>query len=189
MSATTRHELIVGGTGGQGVITIGYALAEAAATVHRHVTRFPTYMATMRGGPAFCTVIFSDDEIPAAILSRTMNAIAMEGGSFSRLKKEVRPGGRLFVNSSIVKKPEPLPGYAVFEIPVTDLAQEIGAAGMANLIMLGAYREITGVLSDELIRTSLAKTLAAEGKDGKLDRMMAAYEKGVAFARALAKSA
>jgi 2-oxoglutarate ferredoxin oxidoreductase subunit gamma len=186
MSAMKRHELIVGGTGGQGVITIGYALAEAAAMVHRHVTRFPTYMATMRGGPAYCTVIFSDDEIPAPILSRTMNAIAMEGGAYSRLKKEVRPGGHLFVNSSIVKKVDPLEGYAVHQVPVTDLAQEIGGAGMANLVMLGAYRQITGVLSDELIVNSLAKTLAAEGKDGKLDRMIAAYQKGVEFARGMA---
>jgi 2-oxoglutarate ferredoxin oxidoreductase subunit gamma len=115
-----------------------------------------------------------------------MNAIAMEGGAYSRLKKEVRPGGRLFVNSSIVKKLDPPEGYSVHEVPVTDLAQEIGGAGMANLVMLGAYRQITGVLSDELIVNSLAKTLAAEGKDGKLDRMIAAYQKGVEFARGMA---
>jgi 2-oxoglutarate ferredoxin oxidoreductase subunit gamma len=91
MSENTRHELIIGGTGGQGVITIGYTLAAAASGVYHYVTRFPIYLATMRGGPAYCTVIFSNQEIAAPILSHTDNAIAMESGAYARLKKEIKP--------------------------------------------------------------------------------------------------
>ena len=179
MAAKQRHELIVGGTGGQGVLTIGYVLAAAATEVYQYVTRFPIYMATQRGGPAFATVIFADEEIAAPILSRSANAIAMETGSYSRFKKEVKPGGRLFVNSSIVKKADQAGNYQLYEIPVTDLAQEMGKAQMANIIMLGAYREITGVLSEDLVLKALQKDVG----EGRMEAALAAFQRGVAYAR------
>jgi 2-oxoglutarate ferredoxin oxidoreductase subunit gamma len=179
MSEQTRHELVVGGTGGQGVITIGYALAGAAAGVYKYVTRFPIYAATQRGGPAYATVIFSQDEIAAPILSRTVNAIAMETGSYSRLRKETKAGGRLFINSSIVKKTDPPQGYQLYDIPVTDLAQEMGSVQMANIIMLGVYRQVTGVLSDELLLDYLAK----DAGEARMDRTRQAYARGLEFAK------
>jgi 2-oxoglutarate ferredoxin oxidoreductase subunit gamma len=175
-----RHELVVGGTGGQGVITIAYALAAAASQTYQFVSRFPIYMATQRGGPAFATVIFSNNEIAAPILSRAMNTIAMETGSFSRLKKETLATGRLFVNSSIVKKIDPTLDYSIFPVPVTDMAQEMGAPQMANIIMLGAYRTVTGVLSDEAVLAAVAK----ETGEGRFQLSKKAYETGAEFARA-----
>jgi len=185
MKANDRHEMIVGGTGGQGVITIGYALAEAASHAYPFVTRFPVYMATMRGGPAFCTVIFSKQEIPAQILSSSGNAVAMESGAYGRLKKEVKPGGRLFVNSSIVKKIEQSEQFRVYQVPVTDLAQDMGAPGMANMVMLGAYRTVSGVLDDRSVMRAVEKTLKAEGREERLHMIHNAYEAGVKFASAL----
>jgi 2-oxoglutarate ferredoxin oxidoreductase subunit gamma len=179
MSDEKRHEMIVGGTGGQGVITIAYALAGVAADVYKYVTRFPIYMATQRGGPAFATVIFSDEEIAAPILSRARNCVAMESGAYGRLKKEVKPGGRLLVNSSVLKKIDEADGYSLYELPVTDLAQEMGSPQMANMIMLGAYREITDVLSEDAVLKYLAK-------DAGEDRMAAtkeAVQKGVDYVR------
>lgn len=178
-----RHEVIIGGTGGQGVITIGYALAGAAAEAYQYVSRFPIYMATMRGGPAYCTVIFANQEVPAQILSRAKNTIAMEGGSYARLKKETKPGGRLFVNSSIVKKLDPDPDYKVYEVPVTDLAKDMGAPGMANMIMLGAYRTVTGIMNDEQILKAVEKDLAGEGSEGRKDKLRTAYDIGVNYAK------
>ncbi len=182
MSEKTRHELIVGGTGGQGVISIGYAIASAAALRHPHVTRFPIYMATMRGGPAFCTVIFSDQEIPSPILSRADNVLAMETGSYGRLKKEIKPGGRLFVNSSVMKKIDEPEGYTLIEVPVTDLAREMGSPKMANMVMLGAYREATGILSDEVMLKGMQKTLAGDD-GGRMEKIEEAYQKGARYVR------
>jgi len=178
-----RHELIVGGTGGQGVITIAYALAAAASETYNHVTRFPIYMATQRGGPAFATVIFSQEEIAAPILSRTDNGIAMEIGSYGRLKKEIKPGGNLVVNSSIVKKIEPSDDYTVHEIPVTDLAQEMGKPQMANMIMLGAYQKITGVLSEDEVLAALEKDLKKEGNEDRMPLTREAFQKGADYVK------
>ena len=171
--------MIVGGTGGQGVITIAYALAGAAANQYQYVTRFPIYMATQRGGPAYATVIFSDQEIPAPILSNAENCVAMETGSYGRLKKEVKPGGRLLVNSSVLKKIDEPGDYKLYDIPVTDLAQEMGKPQMANMIMLGAYREITDALSLE----SLLEYLGKEASDERMETTKQAIQKGADYVK------
>jgi len=178
-----RHEVIIGGIGGQGVITIGYALAGAALESYKYISRFPIYLGTMRGGPAFCTVIFSNQEIPAQILSRAHNTVALEDGAYARLKKETKPGGRLFVNSSIVKKLDPPQDYKLYEVPVTGLAQEMGAPGMANMIMLGAYRTVTGVMDDELLLKTVQKELAGGGAKDRMEKIQIAYEKGANYAK------
>jgi 2-oxoglutarate ferredoxin oxidoreductase subunit gamma len=185
MGDKKRHEVILGGTGGQGVITIGYILAEAAARSYQYVTRFPIYMATMRGGPAYCTVIFSDQEIAAPILSRFDNAVAMESGAYSRFKPGLKPGGNFLVNSSIVKKLDENPSFRTFPVPVTDLAQETGMPAMANLIMLGAYQGVTHALAEELIQGAIQKVMAPEGdgNEEKIKKMFSAYQRGLAYAR------
>lgn len=183
MQENSRHELIIGGTGGQGVITIGYLLAAAATKRYPYVTRFPIYLATMRGGPAFCTVIFSDSEIAAPILSRTDNAIAMESGAYGRLKKEVKPGGRLLVNSSVVNKIEPAQNYQLKEVPVTDLAQALGKTQMANIVMLGAYCELTGIFSEEELLEAIRQEFGEEADADRLALNRAALQKGAEYVR------
>lgn len=178
MAENMRHELIIGGTGGQGVITIGYVLAAAASRRYRYVTRFPIYLATMRGGPAFCTVIFSDQEIAAPILSRTDHAIAMESGAYGRLKKEVKPGGRLLVNSSVITKLEPAAEYQVLPVPATDLAQALGKPQMANIVMLGAYHELSGVFSEDEILAAIRQELLDEDHPELIALNRAALQKG-----------
>ncbi len=179
-----RHDVIVGGTGGQGVITIGYVLAQAASQAYKYVTRFPIYMATMRGGPAYCTVIFSNEEIAAPILSTYNHAITMERGTFGRFKKGINDGGKMVFNSSIIelKEGEEL-NYKPYPIPVTDMAQEMKAPFLANMIMLGAYREVMGILSDDLVIDAMKYILAQEGKDDRLELNVKAYKKGAEYVR------
>lgn len=183
MENMKRHEVIIGGTGGQGVITIGYALAEAASRVYKNVSRFPIYLAMQRGGAAYCTVVFSNDEIAAPILSSYEQAIAMDNGSYDRFRDGVKKDGKLVYNSSLVKQMKERPGITQYAIPVNDMAKEMGAPGMANMIMLGAYMSITAAIDDELIRSAVEKILASEGKSDRLPQNIAAYEKGAQYAK------
>ncbi len=179
-----RHEVIVGGTGGQGVITIGYVLAQAAFSKYKHVTRFPIYMGAMRGAAALITVIFSNERIAAPILSNYDNAITMEPGTFARFKAGINPGGKIVYNSSVIKDAEKGETDCCFYgIPVTDLAQEMNAPYLANMIMLGAYREITGVLTEDMVKDAMKYILTSEGKGDRLKINLEAYDKGASYAK------
>ncbi len=181
-----RHEVIIGGTGGQGVITIGYVMAQAAFQAYKHVTRFPIYMATMRGGAALCTVIFSKEEIASSILSNFDNVITMENGTFGRFEGGINPGGNIIYNSSIInvsdEKKEKIDAK-LFDVPVTEIARDMGAPFLANMIMLGAYREIMGVLSEELVKDAMKYILESDGKGDRLELNIKAFDEGAAYVK------
>ena len=51
---------IFSGFGGQGVLSMGFTLANAAMLEGKHVTYYPSYGAEVRGGTANCTVSVSE---------------------------------------------------------------------------------------------------------------------------------
>ncbi|MDY6844862.1 MAG: 2-oxoacid:acceptor oxidoreductase family protein, partial [Thermodesulfobacteriota bacterium] len=60
-SDRSRFDIVMGGSGGQGVLTAGLLLARTGMAQYQHVSWFPSYMAAMRGGSSDCTVILSEN--------------------------------------------------------------------------------------------------------------------------------
>ena len=58
---------IFAGFGGQGVLSMGLNLDQAAMADGLHVTYLPSYGAEVRGGTANCTVSVSDEEIASPV--------------------------------------------------------------------------------------------------------------------------
>ena len=99
-----ERNLMVAGFGGQGVMTMGKLLSQATCdSTDLNVTFFPSYGAAMRGGTANCYVVISDDEIGAPVSNSVDDLIVMNGPSLHKFLPNLKPGGTLFINSSIVK--------------------------------------------------------------------------------------
>lgn len=58
-----KYQLRFGGEGGQGVITAGEILAEAAIKEGRQAFKASTYTSQVRGGPTKVDIIIDDKEI------------------------------------------------------------------------------------------------------------------------------
>ena len=61
--AANRHEVIMAGIGGQGVLMVGELLARAGMFKYKHTLWIPSFWAAKRGGAVECTVILADEEI------------------------------------------------------------------------------------------------------------------------------
>ena len=84
--------LCVAGFGGQGVMTLGKFLAEAACeSSDRNVTFFPSYGAEQRGGTANCFVVISDQEIGAPLGDRMDDLIIMNEPSLKKFLPRASP--------------------------------------------------------------------------------------------------
>jgi 2-oxoglutarate ferredoxin oxidoreductase subunit gamma len=160
-----KIELMVAGIGGQGLLTTGWLLVEAAMSKYRHVLFFPNYGPFMRGGDSECTIILSDDEIGSPAIYNPTAAIVMGSESFTQLEKRLKPGGTIFIDSSLISAKVSREDLKAFYIPATKLAVELGGKQVANLILLGAYLEATKVLPLEAIEVELEKKLM--GKRGE----------------------
>jgi 2-oxoglutarate ferredoxin oxidoreductase subunit gamma len=135
-----KEEVIISGFGGQGIISAGLMLAEAAVLEGLQATFFPSYGAEMRGGTANCHVIISDKKIASPIVAMADTLIALNEPSIEKFLPMVKENGYVIVNSSVVKKDFDFGKRRVIKAEFEDIAfEKLGNSKMANVITLGLY--------------------------------------------------
>lgn len=154
-----HEEVIMAGTGGQGIMIMGQLLAHAAMLEDRHVVWFPSYGPEARGGTADCTVIISSEEIGSPISTDPDTLVGMHEFLFNRFQPTVKPGGVLVVNSSLIDPSTVREDCRVLSIPANEIAEEIGNIRAANMVILGAYVALAGGLSLDSLTVSLPEVL------------------------------
>jgi 2-oxoglutarate ferredoxin oxidoreductase subunit gamma len=128
---------IISGFGGQGVISMGLSLAQAAMVEGKHVTYLPSYGAEVRGGTANCTVAISDEEIASPVASSPEFVVAMNQPSMIRFQNQIQSGGILFLNSSLIQADTSRDDIDVVRVAADDIAKQLGSPKSANMVMLG----------------------------------------------------
>ncbi|MFZ5641138.1 MAG: 2-oxoacid:acceptor oxidoreductase family protein [Bacillota bacterium] len=177
------QEIIIAGFGGQGVLSMGQLLTYAGMLEGKHVAWYPSYGPEMRGGTANCGVTVSDKEISCPLVSEPTTAIVMNRPSLEKFERTVKPGGLLFINSSLVDKKTGRTDIKVIEIPANDLAAEkLGNTRVANIIVLGAFLELTKTVTIDSIIESLKKVLP-ERRHNLIPLNRQALELGAKFVR------
>jgi 2-oxoglutarate ferredoxin oxidoreductase subunit gamma len=170
---------VIAGFGGQGILSMGLNLAEAAMREGRNVTYLPSYGAEVRGGTANCTVAIADDEIASPVASSPEFIIAMNQPSALKFQNQIQSGGLYFVNSSLVETSLSRGDITVVPIPASHLADSLGNSKAANMVMLGAFIKKTGVVSKASILEALRFNLTAKKKLVSINET--AVEKGYDF--------
>lgn len=152
-----ERNLMIAGFGGQGVMTMGKLLAEATCeSTDLNVSFFPSYGAAMRGGTANCFVVISDEEIGAPVSYALEDLVVMNEPSLHKFLDTLKPGGNLFINSTIVKAKIERDDIKVIEAPVTQMALDIKNERAINVIMLGVYVGATEAVPAEVIEAGIA---------------------------------
>jgi len=176
-----QHDLILSGFGGQGALFAGQLLAYAAMDEGLHVTWIPSYGPEMRGGTAHCTVIISDDDIGSPLVRHPTAALVMNQPSLDKYEPLVTPGGVLVVNTSLTTRAATRSDIRLIPVPANAIAEELGDAKMANLVLTGALVVATGALTVEAVERALEAHLPAKARH-LLDANRQALRRGAALA-------
>lgn len=156
-------KVIFSGFGGQGVLSMGFTLANAAMLEGRYVTYLPSYGVEVRGGTANCTIVVSDEEIASPVASEPEFIVAMNQPSFARFQSVLSSGGLICVNSSIVDTSSARTDIEILAVPTSELAEKLGTIKVANMVMLGALIRASNIISFEFLTDHLPEILG-EGK-------------------------
>jgi len=173
---------VFSGFGGQGVLSMGHALATAAMLEGKHVTYFPSYGAEVRGGTANCTVSVSDEEIASPVASEPDFVVAMTQPAFVRFQNMLVSGGLALVNSSMVNAASLRGDIEVVEVPTSELAEKLGNIKVANMVMLGAFVRVSSIVSLPRLLKNLPDILGAK-RERLLKINQEALEQGYAFVK------
>ncbi|MGI5849533.1 MAG: 2-oxoacid:acceptor oxidoreductase family protein [Christensenellales bacterium] len=154
-----KNELIIAGFGGQGALLIGQLITYAGMIEERNVSWLPSYGPEMRGGTANCCVIVSDDPVGSPIVTEADGVIVLNKPSLDKFEGVLKPGGKLFINSSFIDKKATRNDIDAYYIPANDVAIDVGNLKVANIVMLGAYIAATGVVAKESIIKAFEQVL------------------------------
>jgi 2-oxoisovalerate ferredoxin oxidoreductase beta subunit len=147
------------GFGGQGILLMGQLLAEMGLREHMEVSWLPSYGPEMRSGSAHCWVTLSHERIGSPLTSHPEVLVAMNEISLRKFAASVAPGGLILYNADKIPEDFKVTHARGVCIPVSQMADQIGTAKVANVVMLGALLEETGCLSTDTAIAVLEDTV------------------------------
>ena len=174
-----RFEIVVSGSGGQGIILGGKLLAETAAVFsRRQAAMTPCYGPEVRGGVSSAELVIDAGVIDYPRIIRPNVMIAMSQPAMDLYGSAIGEHGLVIVNETLVDD-VPSRFENVFSAPLTATAiREMKTPMVANMIALGAFAAITGLVSVQALEETIARHVPERVVD--VDRRAVAYGAGLA---------
>ena len=162
--------VIFAGFGGQGVLSTGQLLAEAAMEEGAAVSWFPSYGPEMRGGTANCQVVLAPEQVTSPIIERADALLAMNEASLLAFVSRVRDGGLILVDGTVVNEAviaraherREAEGLGPVRIVAQDASDRLRQDKIAALPLLWLFGVLNGLelgLSAARLRAALEETL------------------------------
>ncbi|HNZ08690.1 MAG TPA: 2-oxoacid:acceptor oxidoreductase family protein [Bacillota bacterium] len=149
-----RKELRLSGSGGQGLITAGIILAEAAMRDGLEAVQTQSYGPEARGGAAKAEVILSDAEVDYPKVTSPDYILAMTPIACDRYGCNIKPGAKLVVDEDLV--PNAPDSKHCYKFPITKISKEItGRPLSANIVALGVLNELFKFVSPERLEEAV----------------------------------
>ncbi len=161
-----RYEIRFSGAGGQGLITAGIILAEAASIIEgRHAVQSQSYGPEARGGASKSEVIIGETPIDYPKATIVDACLAMTQEAADKYAVGIKKGGLLLIDTDFVPNP-PQGDFTVYDMPIMRTAKtEVGREIVANVIALGAMIALTDVVKRESGEEAVLRRVPEAFKD------------------------
>lgn len=141
-----RYEVILAGSGGQGLIVSGMMLGEAAILEGKNVVQTQSYGIASRGGFSAAEVIIDKGEIIFQQVQQPDVILALTEEAMEKYQELAGTGVPVFYDTTLLK---PRAGDCLYGFPFTEMAANLGHVGTANMIALGIMSAVTGLVGIE----------------------------------------
>jgi 2-oxoisovalerate ferredoxin oxidoreductase beta subunit len=148
------------GAGGDGAQMIAMLTARAAISEGFDSTHIPSYGPESRGGTSYADVHVAAEEVlsPASPLPNLL--VAFNAPSLEKFGPKVKTGGTIIYDSSVISDPPELdPGVTMVGVPCTEIAMDLGAAKVKNVVALGALQAASQLFPKESFLAAIGQAL------------------------------
>ena len=173
-------QIVIAGFGGQGLLFSGKVLAYAGLLEGRELSWLPSYGPEMRGGTANCDVILSDTPVGSPIVQHPNVLMVMNNPSLDKYEDTVAPGGKIFVDSTLIERKVKRTDVEVHYVPATQMATDEGIPTLANMLLTGKLMKEVPVLCGGDWEAALKKVVSARHQE-LLAYNLKALQTGAAF--------
>lgn len=177
----TRNEVRIIGYGGQGVITLSKMIAYAAVLDNKEAAQTEAYGPASRGGSCWAEVVMDNEneiEYPRAIQPNFYIILSQNGADrYGKFCND--PAVTSIIDPLTVEKWKIKKG-TTYKIKSQQIAnEEYKNPLIANVILFGAFFEISGLISQEAAMQTVKKFVPEKA----FEMNVVAFERGIAIAK------
>ena len=175
-----KTEIRIGGLGGQGVILCGYIIGNAAS-IHegKHATLIQSFGPEARGSACSTQITVSDEAIGYPYVKNPDILVLMSPDAYNLFVPQLKPGGLVLYENELVKMDDKLPADAkALGIPATRFAEEVGRRLVLNIVMVGFFAGVNGLLSFSSVKKAVVDLVPRGTTDLNLRALRKGYEYG-----------
>jgi 2-oxoglutarate ferredoxin oxidoreductase subunit gamma len=173
-------EIRIAGFGGQGVILSAIVIGKAACIYEGGFsTMTQSFGPEARGGACSAQVILSDEPVLYPYVTRPDILVVMSQEAYSIFAPQLRENGTLVIERDMVRVDGLPPGVRVYSCPATRLAEELGKKMVLNVVMVGFFGAVTGVLQPDSLREAVASSVPEAYRELNRKAFDKGYEYGI----------
>jgi 2-oxoglutarate ferredoxin oxidoreductase subunit gamma len=170
----SRKEVVLAGFGGQGIILAGFILGKAAVFNQDNATFTRDYGPEARGGACRADVVISDGEISYPYVEKPTLVVAMSQEAYTKYAANTAEDTLVIIEQELVKLSETANKENILAVPATRIAQELGRAAVANIVMLGFLTAVSGTLPVDAMKKAVLDSVPK----GTEELNMKAFDRG-----------
>jgi 2-oxoglutarate ferredoxin oxidoreductase subunit gamma len=173
-------EIRFSGFGGQGIIRCGLITGKALALFdNKHATMTQSFGPEARGSACSSQLVVSEDRVLYPYITAPEILVSMSQEAYDKYEPELREDGLLIIDKDLVKTKPSRGTIKTYAIPSTRFAEELGNRIIANLVMLGFFSAVTGIVSTEAMKQALPGLVPSRF----LDLNKRAFDKGFEYGK------
>lgn len=177
MSSTVQIRF--SGAGGQGLITAGVILAEAAMRDGQNVVQTQTYGPEARLGSSKAELIVSDGVIAYPEVTTPDILMCLSTEAARKYGQRVRPDTLVLFDSTNIPDDVTSPGKVV-RLPITQTAIQVGSKVVANTVALGVLNTLASLVPPATLADAVARRVPPRFKDLNQRALIAGEQLGEA---------
>ena len=169
-----RREIRIAGFGGQGVVLAGYVLGKALTLyAGREAVMTQSHGPEARGGASSADLVVSEEPIAYPFVQQPDILVALSQEAYTKFRPSAKPAALIMIDGDLVK---PENDDHINAIPATQLAEDLGRRIVANVVMLGFFTAVTGLVEPQAMLKALETSVKAKNLPLNLSAFQAGYE-------------
>jgi 2-oxoglutarate ferredoxin oxidoreductase subunit gamma len=175
-----KTEIRIGGLGGQGVILCGMIIGKAASIYDgKQATLIQAFGPEARGSACGAQVILADEVIGYPYVKQPDVLILMSLDAAAQFVPQLKAGGQVLYENELIRSlPTLPPGARTLGIPATRFAEELGRRLVLNIVMVGFFAGVTGLLSFDAVEKAVLSSVPRGTEDLNLRALRKGHDYG-----------
>ena len=172
-----QQNILISGTGGQGIIASGEFLSEALFMKDFEVMFSRSYGASARGGACMSQIMVADHVINDLQFEQSDVLLCLSLPAFKKFMPLAKPDSLIIVDTHVYNRAENIrEDVEIVQVPARDIAVNLGNQIVANMVMLGALAKYSEMVYLDLLKDAIQTNMRESMREINLKALQMGYD-------------